>query len=98
MSKDCKFGGNMPTLVQIQLILVKSLLECSCWKFQYLLLRFTDLLHTVKYADLFLSGQTSTHVFLITDFFPGGELFALLDKQPMNLFKEESARYSQFFV
>jgi hypothetical protein len=30
MSKDCKFGGNMPTLVQIQLILVKSLLECSC--------------------------------------------------------------------
>jgi hypothetical protein len=52
----------------------------------------------VKYADLYLSGQTSTHVFLITDFFPGGELFALLDKQPMNLFKEESARYSQFFV
>ncbi|KAL9370356.1 hypothetical protein Peur_035496 [Populus x canadensis] len=42
---------------------------------------------------LYTSFQTSRHVFLITDFFPGGELFALLDKQPMNLFKEESARF-----
>ncbi|KAJ6986246.1 phototropin-2-like isoform X1 [Populus alba x Populus x berolinensis] len=38
-------------------------------------------------------NKTSTHVFLITDFFPGGELFALLCQQPMNLFKEESARF-----
>ncbi|XP_034892809.1 phototropin-2 isoform X3 [Populus alba] len=42
---------------------------------------------------LYTSFQTSTHVFLITDFFPGGELFALLCQQPMNLFKEESARF-----
>lgn len=49
---------------------------------------------TFECTDVSLSPQTSTHVCLITDFFPGGELFALLDKQPMKLFKEESARYS----
>ena len=42
---------------------------------------------------IFFSPQTSTHVCLITDFCPGGELFALLDKQPLKIFKEESARY-----
>nr|AML79436.1 putative LOV domain-containing protein [Nandina domestica] len=42
---------------------------------------------------LYASFQTSTHVCLITDFFPGGELFALLDKQPLKIFKEESARF-----
>ncbi|XP_047310369.1 phototropin-2-like [Impatiens glandulifera] len=42
---------------------------------------------------LYTSFQTSTHVCLITDFFPGGELFALLDKQPMKMLKEESARF-----
>lgn len=42
---------------------------------------------------LYTSFQTSTHVCLITDFCPGGELFAVLDKQPMKLFKEESARF-----
>nr|AML79336.1 putative LOV domain-containing protein [Galphimia gracilis] len=42
---------------------------------------------------LYTSFQTPTHVCLITDFCPGGELFALLDKQPMKLFKEESARF-----
>nr|AML77326.1 putative LOV domain-containing protein [Loropetalum chinense] len=42
---------------------------------------------------LYTSFQTTTHVCLITDFCPGGELFALLDKQPMKIFKEESARF-----
>ncbi|XP_058073309.1 phototropin-2-like isoform X2 [Magnolia sinica] len=42
---------------------------------------------------LYTSFQTSTHVCLITDFCPGGELFALLDKQPMKIFKEEAARF-----
>ncbi|KAJ4962577.1 hypothetical protein NE237_022516 [Protea cynaroides] len=42
---------------------------------------------------LYTSFQTDTHVCLITDFCPGGELFALLDKQPMKIFKEESARF-----
>nr|AML77079.1 putative LOV domain-containing protein [Greyia sutherlandii] len=42
---------------------------------------------------LYSSFQTETHVCLITDFCAGGELFALLDKQPMKIFKEESARF-----
>nr|AML76835.1 putative LOV domain-containing protein [Helenium autumnale] len=42
---------------------------------------------------LYTSFQTPTHVCLITDFCPGGELFALLDKQPLKLVNEESARF-----
>ncbi|XP_021753299.1 phototropin-2-like [Chenopodium quinoa] len=42
---------------------------------------------------LYASFQTSTHVCLITDFCPGGELFALLDLQPLKIFKEDSARF-----
>ncbi|KAK9677690.1 hypothetical protein RND81_11G160700 [Saponaria officinalis] len=42
---------------------------------------------------LYASFQTSTHVCLITDFCAGGELFGLLDRQPMKIFKEESARF-----
>nr|AML78326.1 putative LOV domain-containing protein [Eleusine coracana] len=42
---------------------------------------------------LYTSFQTPTHVCLITDFCPGGELFALLDRQPMKIFREESARF-----
>nr|AML76282.1 putative LOV domain-containing protein [Heliotropium greggii] len=42
---------------------------------------------------LYASFQTSTHVCLITDFCPGGELFALLDRQPLKIFREDSARF-----
>nr|XP_010927468.1 phototropin-2 isoform X4 [Elaeis guineensis] len=42
---------------------------------------------------LYTSFQTPTHVCLITDFCAGGELFALLDRQPMKIFKEEAARF-----
>lgn len=42
---------------------------------------------------LYASFQTPTHICLITDFCAGGELFALLDKQPMKIFKEEAARF-----
>nr|AML79101.1 putative LOV domain-containing protein [Laurelia sempervirens] len=42
---------------------------------------------------LYTSFQTATHVCLITDFCAGGELFALLDKQPMKIFREEAARF-----
>ncbi|CAN8253145.1 unnamed protein product [Cochlearia groenlandica] len=42
---------------------------------------------------LYASFQTSTHVCLITDFCHGGELFGLLDIQPMKIFSEESARF-----
>ncbi|KAJ6794458.1 phototropin-2-like [Iris pallida] len=42
---------------------------------------------------LYTSFQTTTHVCLITDFCSGGELFALLERQPMKIFKEEAARF-----
>ncbi|CAH9087112.1 unnamed protein product [Cuscuta europaea] len=42
---------------------------------------------------LYCSFQTSTHICLITDYCPGGELFGLLEKQPMKMFKEDSARF-----
>ncbi|XP_031489136.1 phototropin-2-like isoform X1 [Nymphaea colorata] len=42
---------------------------------------------------LYTSFQTATHVCLITDFCPGGELFALLDKQPMKVLKEDAVRF-----
>ncbi|KAK9075006.1 hypothetical protein SSX86_003325 [Deinandra increscens subsp. villosa] len=42
---------------------------------------------------LYTSFQTPTHVCLITDFCAGGELFALLDKQPLKFLNEESARF-----
>ena len=51
----------------------------------------------IKYTNIFSLSRTSTR-FLITDFCPGGELFALIDKQQMNIFKEESARYFYTFV
>jgi serine/threonine protein kinase len=43
----------------------------------------------------FISGnvQTKTHVCLITDFCPGGELFALLERQPCKAFSEEAVRF-----
>nr|AML76496.1 putative LOV domain-containing protein [Adiantum raddianum] len=42
---------------------------------------------------LYASFQTRTHVCLVTDFCPGGELFLLLDRQPMKVFSEETARF-----
>jgi non-specific serine/threonine protein kinase len=36
--------------------------------------------------------QTKTHVCLITDYYPGGELFLLLDRQPTKVLKEDSVR------
>uniref|UniRef100_A0A126WWD6 non-specific serine/threonine protein kinase n=1 Tax=Danaea nodosa TaxID=491836 RepID=A0A126WWD6_9MONI len=42
---------------------------------------------------LYASFQTKTHVCLITDFCPGGELFLLLDRQPAKVFYEDAARF-----
>uniref|UniRef100_A0A126WVW1 non-specific serine/threonine protein kinase n=1 Tax=Danaea nodosa TaxID=491836 RepID=A0A126WVW1_9MONI len=42
---------------------------------------------------LYASFQTETHVCLVTDFCSGGELFVLLDRQPMKVFQEDSARF-----
>ncbi|GFY94470.1 phototropin 2 [Actinidia rufa] len=59
-------------------------------------LKGTGELYAMKAMDktiMLTRNKTSTHVCLITDFCPGGELFAVLDKQPMKIFKEESARF-----
>uniref|UniRef100_A0A140F7Q1 non-specific serine/threonine protein kinase n=1 Tax=Atrichum angustatum TaxID=37310 RepID=A0A140F7Q1_9BRYO len=42
---------------------------------------------------LYASFQTMTHLCLVTDFCPGGELFLVLERQPMKHFREESARF-----
>nr|AML76537.1 putative LOV domain-containing protein [Gyrocarpus americanus] len=52
-----------------------------------------DLLDHPFLPTLYTSFETTTHVCLITDFCPGGELFALMDKQPMKTFREEAARF-----
>nr|BAE20161.1 phototropin [Mougeotia scalaris]BAE20166.1 phototropin [Mougeotia scalaris] len=42
---------------------------------------------------LYASFQTTTHICLITDFCPGGELYMLLDRQPSKRFPEYAARF-----
>ncbi|XVF46425.1 hypothetical protein PTKIN_Ptkin03bG0025600 [Pterospermum kingtungense] len=42
---------------------------------------------------LYASFQTKTHICLITDYCPGGELFMLLDRQPMKVMKEDAVRF-----
>ena len=37
-------------------------------------------------------SQTKTHICLITDYCSGGELFMLLDRQPMKVLKEDAVR------
>ncbi|KAL8508140.1 hypothetical protein ACS0TY_018633 [Phlomoides rotata] len=39
---------------------------------------------------LYASFQTKTHICLITDYCPGGELFLLLDRQPTKVLKEDA--------
>ncbi|KAG2622551.1 hypothetical protein PVAP13_3KG000048 [Panicum virgatum] len=38
-------------------------------------------------------SQTKTHICLITDYCSGGELFMLLDRQPMKVLKEDAVRF-----
>ncbi|KDP44148.1 hypothetical protein JCGZ_05615 [Jatropha curcas] len=42
---------------------------------------------------LYASFQTKTHICLITDYCPGGELFMLLDRQPTKVLKEDAVRF-----
>nr|AHZ63878.1 phototropin [Selaginella kraussiana] len=42
---------------------------------------------------LYASFQTPTHVCLVTDLCPGGELFLVMEKQPLKCFGEEVARF-----
>jgi serine/threonine protein kinase len=38
-------------------------------------------------------SQTKTHICLITDYCSGGELFMLLDRQPMKVLNEDAVRF-----
>nr|AML77384.1 putative LOV domain-containing protein [Leucodon julaceus] len=42
---------------------------------------------------LYSTFQTQTHICLITDFCPGGELFLLLERQPRKVFTEDAVRF-----
>ncbi|KAK8641540.1 hypothetical protein V6N13_010937 [Hibiscus sabdariffa] len=52
-----------------------------------------DMLDHPFLPALYASFQTKTHICLITDYCPGGELFMLLDRQPMKVVKEETVRF-----
>uniref|UniRef100_A0A2P2M8B0 non-specific serine/threonine protein kinase n=2 Tax=Rhizophora mucronata TaxID=61149 RepID=A0A2P2M8B0_RHIMU len=52
-----------------------------------------DMLDHPFLPALYASFQTKTHIFLITDYCPGGELFLLLDRQPAKLLKEDAVRF-----
>lgn len=48
---------------------------------------------SIQHELLILSFlQTKTHICLITDYYPGGELFMLLDRQPLKVLKEDAVR------
>ncbi|KZV23951.1 phototropin-1 [Dorcoceras hygrometricum] len=52
-----------------------------------------DLLDHPFLPALYASFQTKTHICLITDYYPGGELFILLDRQPTKVLKEDAVRF-----
>ncbi|XWS71761.1 hypothetical protein CRYUN_Cryun03dG0166600 [Craigia yunnanensis] len=52
-----------------------------------------DMLDHPFLPALYASFQTKTHICLITDYCPGGELFMLLDRQPMKIVKEDAVRF-----
>ncbi|KAK7261417.1 hypothetical protein RIF29_27727 [Crotalaria pallida] len=52
-----------------------------------------DMLDHPFLPALYASFQTKTHVCLITDYCPGGELFVLLDQQPKKVLKEDAVRF-----
>ncbi|CAF2086947.1 unnamed protein product [Brassica napus] len=55
-----------------------------------------DLLDHPFLPALYASFQTKTHICLITDYYPGGELFMLLDRQPRKVLKEDAVKYNIF--
>ncbi|KAK4492014.1 hypothetical protein RD792_002802 [Penstemon davidsonii] len=52
-----------------------------------------DMLDHPFLPALYASFQTKTHISLITDYCPGGELFLLLDRQPTKVLKEDAVRF-----
>nr|AML79482.1 putative LOV domain-containing protein [Typhonium blumei] len=52
-----------------------------------------DVLDHPFLPTLYASFQTKTHICLITDYCPGGELFILLDMQPLKVLREDAVRF-----
>ncbi|KAL5204860.1 hypothetical protein ABZP36_009731 [Zizania latifolia] len=52
-----------------------------------------DLLDHPFLPTLYASFETKTHICLITDYCPGGELFMLLDRQPFKVLHEDAVRF-----
>ncbi|KAL5581148.1 hypothetical protein UlMin_013590 [Ulmus minor] len=52
-----------------------------------------DMLDHPFLPALYASFQTKTHICLITDYCPGGELFLLLDRQPTKILREDAVRF-----
>nr|AML78500.1 putative LOV domain-containing protein [Nolina bigelovii] len=52
-----------------------------------------DLLDHPFLPTLYASFQTKTHICLVTDYYPGGELFLLLDRQPLKVLMEDAVRF-----
>ncbi|CAO2145290.1 unnamed protein product [Urochloa humidicola] len=52
-----------------------------------------DMLDHPFLPTLYASFQTKTHICLITDYYSSGELFMLLDRQPMKVLKEDAVRF-----
>nr|AML79505.1 putative LOV domain-containing protein [Phacelia campanularia] len=52
-----------------------------------------DMLDHPFLPALYASFQTPTHICLITDYYSGGELFMLLDRQPSKVLKEDAVRF-----
>ncbi|PPD68436.1 hypothetical protein GOBAR_DD34688 [Gossypium barbadense] len=52
-----------------------------------------DMLDHPFLPALYASFQIKTHICLITDYCPGGELFMLLDRQPTKVMKEDAVRF-----
>ncbi|MCH96674.1 phototropin-1-like, partial [Trifolium medium] len=56
-----------------------------------------DMLDHPFLPALYASFQTKTHICLITDYCPGGELFLLLERQPAKVLKEDAVSLCKFF-
>lgn len=52
-----------------------------------------DMLDHPFLPTLYASFQTKTHICLVTDYYPGGELFLLLDRQPLKVLREDAVRF-----
>nr|AML79553.1 putative LOV domain-containing protein [Annona muricata] len=52
-----------------------------------------DILDHPFLPALYASFQTKSHICLIMDYCPGGELFLLLDRQPTKVLKEDAVRF-----